>query len=130
MSDDLTSYRIVLVDDSDFSRTKLRTLLTQHGINVVGEASNGGDALKVIKEKKPHLVLVDVVMPEISGIELTEKIMSNFQNTGVIIVSSLVQDQVVMQAIAAGAADFIAKPIDPTQLVESVTKYLLTNGHD
>lgn len=125
-----SKYRLLLVDDSDFSRGKLRTMLSQNGFNIVGEAANGGEAIKLVKEKKPHLVLVDVVMPEISGIELTEKILTNFTNTGVIVVSSLTQEQVVMQAIAAGAADFIPKPIDQTQLLESVSKYLTTMAVD
>lgn len=129
-NDDYSKYRILLVDDSDFSRGKLRTLLSQNGFNVVGEASNGGEAIKLVKEKKPHLVLVDVVMPEISGIELTEKIMTSFSNIGVIVVSSLTQEQVVMQAIAAGASDFIPKPIEPNQLLESVGKYLTTMVQD
>lgn len=129
-NDDYSKYRILLVDDSDFSRGKLRTLLNQNGFNVVGEASTGGEAIKLVKEKKPHLVLVDVVMPEISGIELTEKIMTTFTNIGVIVVSSLTQEQVVMQAIAAGASDFIPKPIEPNQLLESVGKYLTTMVQD
>lgn len=131
MSDNpYSKYRLLLVDDSDFSRGKLRTMLSQNGFNIVGEAANGGEAIKLVKEKKPHLVLVDVVMPEISGIELTEKILTDFTNTGVIVVSSLTQEQVVMQAIAAGAADFIPKPIDQTQLLESVSKYLTTMAVD
>ena len=129
-NDDYSKYRILLVDDSDFSRGKLRTLLNQNGFNVVGEASTGGEAIKLVKEKKPHLVLVDVVMPEISGIELTEKIMTTFTNIGVIVVSSLTQEQVVMQAFAAGASDFIPKPIEPNQLLESVGKYLTTMVQD
>jgi len=130
MTDDFSKFRIVIVDDSDFSRSKIRSILTQHGFNIVGEASNGNEALRIVKDKKPHLVIVDVVMPEFSGIELTEKILSTSTNTGVIVVSSLTQEQVVMQAIAAGALDFIAKPLVETQLVESVSKYLLTSAHD
>lgn len=119
-----SQYRLVLVDDSDFARTALRTLLTQEGFNVVGEASNAGDALRIIKEKKPHLVLADVVMPETSGIELAENINQNFNNIGVIMVSSLNHEQIVLDAIAAGAVDFIAKPLNELQLIESVAKYL------
>mgnify|MGYP003386866297 CR=1 FL=1 len=130
MSTDISKFRLLLVDDSDFSRAKLRTLLTQNGFNVVGEASNGNEAMRLVKEKKPHLVLMDVVMPEMSGIELTEKIVQTYTTVGVIVVSSLTQEQVVMQAIAAGAADFIAKPLDPVQLIESVTQYLTSAARD
>jgi two-component system, chemotaxis family, chemotaxis protein CheY len=127
---DFSAYRILIVDDSDYSRSQLRQLLSQSGFNVVGDAATPGDALKLIKEKKPHLVLMDVVMPEMSGIDLTEHIMTNQMGTAVIIISSLTQDQVVLDAIGSGAIDFIAKPVEPRQLIDSVTKYLATLGKE
>ncbi len=114
----------MVVDDSDFARASLRSLLGQGGYQVVAEAANGTDALRLVKEKKPHLVLVDVVMPEMSGIQLTESIITSFPQVGVIVVSSLNQEQVVLEAIAAGASDFLAKPLNPTQVLEAVEKFL------
>ncbi len=123
-SSDFKNYRILVVDDSDFSRSQISQLLTSSGFSVCGEAANAAEALKLTKEKKPHLILTDIVMPEISGIELTEKIYTNFQNIGVIMISSLHHEQIVIEAIAAGAVDFINKPINPTQLTEAVEKFL------
>ncbi len=121
---DFSNYRILIVDDSAHSRAQIRQILNAHKLTVVGEAASAQDALVLIKEKKPHLVLTDIVMPELSGIELTEKIFSNQMGAGVIMLSSLTQDQVVIDAISAGAADFVAKPIQPRQLVEAVQKFL------
>mgnify|MGYP001627413081 CR=1 FL=1 len=123
---DFKNYRLLIVDDSDFARTHITALLTQRGFTVVGEAASAEDALRQVKEKKPHLVITDIVMPNVSGIELTEKIASTFSSVGVIVISSLSHEQVVLEAIGAGAIDFIKKPIDPDQLVESIEKFLAT----
>jgi DNA-binding NarL/FixJ family response regulator len=120
----LAEFRLIVVDDSDFARAQVISLLKQHGLTVVAEASTAEEALRQIKDKKPHLVVTDIVMPDVSGIQLTEKVMSDYTETGVIVLSSLQHENVVLEAIAAGAADFIAKPIKPTQLIEAVEKYL------
>jgi DNA-binding NarL/FixJ family response regulator len=120
----LAEFRLIVVDDSDFARAQIISLLKQHGLNVVAEASTAEEALRQIKDKKPHLVITDIVMPDVSGIQLTEKVMSDFSETGVIVLSSLQHENVVLEAIAAGASDFIAKPIKPVQLIEAVEKYL------
>ncbi len=116
--------KIVVVDDSDFSRSLIIKMLKESGFNVVGEANSAMTALQVIKDKEPHVVVTDIVMPEVSGIELTENINQNFDNVYVIVVSSLSQEHVVLEAISAGAADFIAKPINQQQLVESLEKIM------
>jgi two-component system, chemotaxis family, chemotaxis protein CheY len=114
--------KVVIVDDSDFSRSIIRKMLTEEGIDIVGEASNAETALNVIKDKQPNIVITDIVMPEISGIELTEKIVQNFDDVSVIVISSLSQEHVVLEAITAGASDFIAKPIQKQQLLDSLVK--------
>ena len=116
--------KIVVVDDSDFSRSLIIKMLKESGFNVVGEANSAMSALQVIKDKEPHVVITDIVMPEVSGIELTENINQNFDNVYVIVVSSLSQEHVVLEAISAGAADFIAKPINQQQLVDSLEKIM------
>lgn len=123
-------FSLLVVDDSDFARAQISSLLKEKGFNVVGEASGAEEALKLIKELKPHLVLADIVMPNVSGIELAEKITNNFPNVGVIMVSSLAHEQVVLEAIAAGAVDFVRKPIDVLQLTEAVEKYLTSIKKD
>jgi two-component system, chemotaxis family, chemotaxis protein CheY len=118
--------KVVIVDDSDFSRSIIRKILTEEGINVVGEANSAEAALVVIKEKGPNIVITDIVMPEISGIELTEKINQTFDNISVIVISSLSQEHIVLEAIGAGASDFIAKPIQKQQLIDSLEKIIST----
>jgi YesN/AraC family two-component response regulator len=117
--------RVVIVDDSDFSRSLVASMLEQAGFKVVGEASSAAMALRLIKEKEPHVVIADIVMPEVSGIELTSQINKDFDNISVIIISSLAQEHVVLEAIGAGASDFIAKPIQQQQLIDSINKILV-----
>lgn len=116
--------KVVVVDDSDFSRSLIINMVKDAGFQVVGEASSAAVALQVIKDKDPHIVITDIVMPEVSGIELTESINQNFKDTYVIVVSSLSQEHVVLEAIGAGAADFIAKPISQQQLIDSLEKIM------
>ena len=118
------SLKIVVVDDSDFSRSLIVKMLRDAEFHVVGESSSAASALQVIKEKKPDVVITDIVMPEVSGIELAELINQNYKDIYVIVVSSLSQEHVVLEAIGAGAADFIAKPISQQQLVESLEKIM------
>jgi two-component system, chemotaxis family, chemotaxis protein CheY len=118
--------KVVIVDDSDFSRSIIRKMLTEEGIEVIGEANSAESALVLIKEKNPNIVITDIVMPEISGIELTEKINQNFDNIAVVVVSSLSQEHIVLEAIGAGASDFIAKPIQKQQLIDSLEKIMAT----
>lgn len=122
--------KIVVVDDSDFSRNLINGMLREAGFTIVGEANNANAALLVVKDKKPNVVITDIVMPEISGIELTEKINQNFSDTFVIVVSSLSQEHIVLEAIGAGASDFIAKPIDQQQLIDSLEKIMAQIAKD
>ena len=114
--------KIVIVDDSDFSRSIIRRMLTEENMNIVGEANGAEAAIGIIKETNPNIVITDIVMPDVSGIELTEKISQNFEDISVIVVSSLSQEHIVLEAIAAGASDFISKPIQKQQLIDSIEK--------
>lgn len=116
--------KVVIVDDSDFSRSLIRKMLAEEGIEVVGEANSAESALNIIKDKKPNIVITDIVMPEISGIELTERISQNFPEIAIVVISSLSQEHIVLEAIGAGASDFIAKPIQKNQLIESLEKVI------
>ena len=124
--DQFAGMRIVIVDDSDFSRSLIRKMLAEQGIKVVGEANSAEAAIAVIKETKPNVVITDIVMPEVSGIELTQKITQNNEDIAVIVISSLSQEHVVLEAIGAGASDFIAKPIQKQQLIDSLEKVFTT----
>jgi two-component system chemotaxis response regulator CheY len=116
--------KVVIVDDSDFSRNIIRKMLEEEEIEVVGEANSAESAIIVIKDKKPNIVISDIVMPEVSGIELTENITQNFDDIFVVVVSSLSQEHIVLEAIGAGASDFIAKPIQKQQLIDSLEKIM------
>ena len=124
---DKKSYKIVVVDDSDFSRAQVIDILLKNGFTIVGEAASAEEALKIVSDKKPNLVITDVVMPNISGIELAEKINSNYDEVSVIMISSLKHEQIILEGISKGVIDFIAKPIDPIQLAESVEKCFLNS---
>jgi len=119
---DKKMFSIVIVDDSDFSRAQMIQILTKEGYYVVAEAASAEEALKAVAEKKPNLVITDIVMPNISGIELADKINSNYGGTSVIMISSLKHEQIILESISKGVIDFVSKPIDPIQLIESVEK--------
>jgi two-component system chemotaxis response regulator CheY len=116
------SVKIVIVDDSDFSRSIISRMVTEAGFTVVGEANGAEAALIAVRDKSPNVVITDIVMPNVSGIELTEKLTQNFGDVAVIVVSSLSQEHIVLEAIGAGATDFIAKPIQKQQLIDSIEK--------
>ncbi len=116
----LSSLNVLVVDDSDFSRNVISRIVGEAGFTVVAEASDATSALQLVKLKNANVVITDIVMPEISGIELTEKINQNFDNVYVIVVSSLSQEHIVLDAVGAGAVDFIPKPIEKEQLIDSL----------
>lgn len=114
--------KILLVDDSDFSRSMIKKMLQDEGFNVVAEAKDAFEALDMVKANQLDVVITDIVMPKMSGIELTTKLSKTYPDLSVIVISSLSQEHIVLDAIGAGASDFIAKPIQPEQLKESLQK--------
>ena len=124
MSNNRAELNILVVDDSDFSRNLIIGMLKEEGFKIISEASGAEAALAIIKEKNPHVVITDIVMPKISGIELTQKITQTSNDIAVIVISSLSQEHIVLEAIGAGARDFMAKPIQKQQLIESLDKLM------
>ncbi len=118
----ISELSVVVVDDSDFYRGIINGMLKEMGVTDIKEADSAEAALVVLGQFKPDIVITDIVMPEISGIELTEKISQNYPDIGVIVISSLSQEHIVLEAIGAGAGDFIAKPIQKQQLLDSLEK--------
>jgi YesN/AraC family two-component response regulator len=119
-----TDTKVIIVDDSDFSRSIIRKILIEEGYQVVAEANSAENAMLLLKDYTPDIIITDIVMPEISGIELTLTLSKKFPEISVIVVSSLSQEHIVLEAISAGASDFIAKPIDKQQLIDSVEKII------
>lgn len=113
---------VLIVDDSGFSRKVLSEMISKAGFNVVGEAENAQMAIDIANERKIDIAIIDVVMPEVSGIELTELLCKSLRKLKVIMISSLAQENIVINSISAGAIDFIQKPITEDVLVHSLEK--------
>ncbi|MCM1126687.1 MAG: response regulator [Lachnospiraceae bacterium] len=113
---------ILVVDDAAFMRMMIKDILTKNGYNVVGEAENGAKALERYNELKPDLVLMDITMPEVDGIAALKNIKGSDPNAMVIMCSAMGQQAMVIEAIQAGAKDFIVKPFQPDRVLEAVKK--------
>ncbi len=118
------SARILIVDDAAFMRMMLRDILTKNGYEVVGEAENGAQAVEKYKELKPDLVTMDITMPEMDGITAVKEIKKLDPGAKIIMVSAMGQQAMVIEAIQAGALDFVVKPFQPDRVLEAVKKAL------
>ena len=116
--------RVLIADDAAFMRMMLKDILTKNGFEVVGEASNGKEAVSKYEELKPDLVTLDITMPEMDGIQTLKQIMANDSLAKVIMCSAMGQQSMVIEAIQSGAKDFIVKPFQPGRVIESISKVL------
>lgn len=116
--------RILVVDDAAFMRMMLKDILTKNGYEVVGEGANGNDAVAKYDEIKPDLVTLDITMPELDGIQALKKIKSHDAGCKVIMCSAMGQQSMVIDAIQAGAKDFIVKPFQADRVIEAIKKAL------
>ncbi len=114
--------RVLIVDDAAFMRMLLKDIISKGGYEVVGEASNGAEAVEKYKEVKPDIVTMDITMPDMNGIEATKKIMEIDPNANIIMCSAMGQQMMVVEAIQAGAKDFIVKPFQQGRVVEALSK--------
>lgn len=114
--------RILVVDDSNFMRKILGQILMTDGHEIVAEASNGKIALEMYKQYHPDLVTMDITMDECDGLGGVRLIMDYDPNAKVIMVSAMGQKVFVMDALKAGAKDFIVKPFKADQIIDSVRK--------
>ncbi len=103
-------------------RMMLRNILSSHGYEIVGEAENGRQAEEVYQQVKPDIVLIDLIMPEVGGIEAVKKIIELNKQAKIIICSAMGQQSLVVEAMQAGARDFIVKPFQPTSVIEAIQK--------
>jgi len=115
---------ILVVDDAAFMRMMIKDILTKNGFEVVGEAENGGKAIERYKELKPELVIMDITMPEVDGIQAVKEIKKIDGSAKVIMCSAMGQQAMVIEAIQAGAKDFIVKPFQADRVIEAVKKVL------
>ena len=119
-SGDGDGIRVVLVDDHDLFRTGLRNLLEEQGVQVVGEAANGQDAIRCVREVAPDIVIMDLNMPGISGVEATREITSFAPLTRVVVLTISDQDADVMDAIVAGACGYLVKDSSIQELIRGI----------
>ncbi|MCR5594268.1 MAG: response regulator [Lachnospiraceae bacterium] len=115
---------ILICDDAAFMRMMIKDILTKNGYNVAGEAENGAMAVDKYNEVKPDLVLMDITMPEMDGIQALKKIKANDPSASVIMCSAMGQQAMVIESIQSGARDFIVKPFQADRVLEAVQKVL------
>ena len=114
--------RVLVVDDAAFMRMMVKDILTKNGYEVVGEAENGMKALEKYQELKPDLTTIVITMPEMDGISAVKEIKKVDPNAKIVMCSAMGQQAMVIEAIQAGARDFIVKPFQPDRVLEAVRK--------
>lgn len=115
---------ILLVDDAAIMRMMLQEILEEAGHSIAGEAENGEEALEKYKELKPDLVLMDITMPKVDGIQGVVLIKEFDKTAKIVMCSAMGQKELVLKAIKSGAKDFIIKPFEEKRVVEAVNRVL------
>ena len=116
--------RVLIVDDALFMRTMLRDIFESAGWQIVAEAENGEQAIEKYKIHQPDLVTMDIVMPELGGIDALKIILGDSPRARIVVCSALGQKNLIMDAVNAGAKDFIVKPFQSDQVLEVVERVI------
>jgi len=116
--------RIMIVDDAQFMRKMLSDILDASGFDIVGEATNGREAIERYNETHPDLVTMDVVMPLMSGVDATRTIVNEHPSARIVMVSTMGQDAMILEAMEAGAKDYVVKPFRREEVVEVIQRVL------
>lgn len=114
---------VLITDDTAFMRMTLKNILSKNGYDVVGEAEDGLQAIEKYKELKPNLVTMDITMPNLDGISAIKEIMKGDPEAKIVVVSAMGQKSLVIEALNAGAKDFIVKPFQPDRIVNALKKW-------
>jgi two-component system chemotaxis response regulator CheY len=117
-------HRVLVCDDAIFMRTMISDILSGAGYEVVGEAETGLQAIQRYRELKPDLVTMDIVMPDMGGIDAVREITKEDPNAKILMCSAMGQQALVVEAIQAGAKDFVVKPFQPSRVLEAVQRVL------
>ena len=115
---------VLICDDAAFMRMMIKDILTKNGYDIAGEAENGAIAVSKYQELKPDLVLMDITMPEMDGIQALKTIKAADGAANVIMCSAMGQQAMVIEAIQAGAKDFVVKPFQADRVLEAVKKVI------
>ncbi len=116
--------RVLTVDDSKFLRNTLQEIFANNGYEIAGEAENGEEAIETYKKLKPDLVTMDIIMPKISGIDAVKAIISYDPDAKIIMCSALDHQELIEDAIKAGAKGYIIKPFSPEEVLDTANKVL------
>ena len=116
--------RVLIADDASFMRQMIREIIEPEGYEVVGEATNGIEAVDQFEQLHPDIVTMDIVMPKRSGIDAVKGILAKHPGAKVVMCSALGQETLVMEALQAGARDFIVKPFKPDSVISTLEKIL------
>ena len=120
--------RILIVDDAMFMRAAVKRILDQAGFEIAGEAENGEVAVRKYNELQPDAVLMDITMPDMDGISACKIIMKAYPGAKIIMCTALGQQNMVVEALQAGAKDYIVKPFQPDRVVAGLSKVLGIGG--
>lgn len=116
--------RVLVVDDAMFMRAAVKRILGEAGYEIAGEAENGEDAVGLYSELKPDVVIMDITMPILDGISATKTILASDPAARIIMCTALGQQNLVIEALQAGAKDYIVKPFQPSRVIEGISKAL------
>jgi len=117
--------KILIADDSASMRSILKDLLLRNGFDVAGEAENGKEVLALYEKIKPDVVTLDIMMPEMNGIQILKEIKERYPESRVVMSASMGQQELVVEAIRAGADDFFIKPVQTAYSQQSSSHFLL-----
>jgi len=124
----MESIKVILVDDLSFMRNAIRNIVKDTNIHILGEAENGAEAVNLYKNLKPDVVLMDITMPVMNGLESLKLIKKYDPRARVLMCSALGQQKYIIKAIQYGARDFILKPFLPERIISAITKAAGING--
>lgn len=116
--------KVLVVDDAAFMRMSIQKMLAANGHEMIGEAENGVEAIKKYMELKPDIVLLDITMPEMNGVEALKEIKAKDPAAKVVICSAMGQQAMVAQAIQNGAKDFVVKPFEVDRLIAAIDRVM------
>lgn len=116
--------KVLIVDDATFMRMMIKDILEKNGYQVIGEAGNGLKAVELYKAEKPDVVTMDITMPEMDGIEAVKAIREFDPSAKIVMCSAMGHQSMVMDAIRAGAKDFIVKPFQADRVLEAIKKVI------